>query len=500
LFDAWHDKGLDIDIFAYCDDLTITLPNLDDIADIISSVSEHLARAGLKINIKKSAVLFPSVASFEHGLTDMTRREDGSYLLHDLPAVAPTIYFRVLGGNVTDAYGDFADRYNASKTDPFFDLLDRVHDKTSTHPQVIFSILQMCGSGKLVHLCCVTPPSESQRIADHFEARLRRLVLKLCGQLPDRHIEDNTIALIHDHAGLALPNYPANSATLFDNSRALTHTNNAQLARTRPQLVSNLLISPDVKAQLARHANAWMHFHHGTGVELTPTAFRICLCVRIRINPNRCSLPMSCKCGETIDAGMLSTGLSDREYNAKVAESEAIFVEHTLVCPKAAYGFTHRHNDIVDALCNTSLCYGIHSIKEPRFYDYDDGARNRPDITWRVHPKVTTDVTVRKPTAVLGAAAKAAANEKIKYHGEAVARLGHKFYPFAMETYGGFDKRAIQLIERLAQERPEWERYQFKRDMIHAASTALQGGVATTFIAADASTYGAGGFFNSTRR
>jgi hypothetical protein len=494
LLDKWADEQFDAKVFAYCDDLTISVALPGDVERVIAEVTQHLARAGLDINLKKSAVLFPSTAIFDWNVPVLERRaSDNAPLLHGVAAVSPTGYFRVLGGNVTDQYGDFISQYNTTKTDPFFDLLDKVHDDTPTHPQVLFNILRACGSGKLVHLCSVTPPTVSRPIADHFEERLLRFVRKLCGHKEDRPLQQATKTLIHDHAGLGLPNYPANVDDLYHISSKLDQ----QPRLVRPSLVSNELISPDVKAQLASHANAWMFYHHGTGIEMTPTAFRICLSVRIRINPNRGDVPLRCNCNTTFDAGMLAD-LSNEEYDEKLCETEATYVEHTLACSQAShYTFTRRHDDVVDALCSTSMMYGISSIKEPNFYLYADGSRKRPDVTWRILPKLTTDVTIRKPKEVLGLAAKEAAKEKIDYHADAVEQMGHKFIPFAMETYGGFDARAIQLIERLAQERPDYERMQFKRDMIHAASTALQSAIASTFISAHAGVFG--GFLPSRR-
>ena len=80
--------------------------------------------------------------------------------------------------------------------------------------------------------------------------------------------------------------------------------------------------------------------------------------------------------------------------------------------------------------------------------------------------------------------AKVACSQKIDKHRKAVPQLGHYFSPWVMETYGHFDASCETVITRLSRNLPEYKREDFKRDMIHEASTALADGIATALIAA----------------
>ena len=126
------------------------------------------------------------------------------------------------------------------------------------------------------------------------------------------------------------------------------------------------------------------------------------------------------------------------------------------------------------ALAQTARAYGIETTLEPTFYVYPDTMiRKRPDITFWSHTPITTDVTIVSPTDVLGDAAAIAAKEKKDEHTVAVSRLDHLFIPFAMETYGHFDKHCFDLFNKLASHLENQLRHDFALDMRHAASSAL---------------------------
>ena len=127
------------------------------------------------------------------------------------------------------------------------------------------------------------------------------------------------------------------------------------------------------------------------------------------------------------------------------------------------------------SVCRT---YGITTTQEPRFYTYEDGNLNRPDVTFHTRVPIATDVTIVKSQYEVGVAAGNAAAEKVKKHEQAVKRMGHRFIPFAMEIYGHLDKGCEELFDTLSMELTPFTRGVFKRDMRHAVSVALARGKA----------------------
>ena len=112
---------------------------------------------------------------------------------------------------------------------------------------------------------------------------------------------------------------------------------------------------------------------------------------------------------------------------------------------------------------------------EPSFYQYPNtDVKHRPDIVFYTNGvPVVTDITVVAPQKKRGAAARAAADRKVKHHEPAVTKYNHQFYPFAVETNGHMDKDCFLMIKRLASSFAPKDRFIFKSDMLGACSTAL---------------------------
>jgi hypothetical protein len=197
--------------------------------------------------------------------------------------------------------------------------------------------------------------------------------------------------------------------------------------------------------------------------------FRMALAIRLRTLPkNMRVLPRMCRCGH------LST-------------HECDLIEHCLLCDRSThYTHTHRHNDVRDAMIAVARSFGISCTSEPTFYEecYDTLEVHRPDITFHTCPKITTDVTIVTPKGDVGIEAAKAAQDKKTTHNDAVARLGHTFIPFAMETYGHKDRCCLTLINALKQHLPPHLHKQFTFSFHHATSTALARARATTILSA----------------
>jgi hypothetical protein len=444
-----------LEFFLYIDDATIACDDEKDLEPMLNDVVTALSRAKLLINKEKSAILCP--------LDKMPTKTSFA----DIKVVRPDDYFRVLGGNVCDNYGNYV-ATAIDKVTKFFDLLTRMHD--ILHPQVIFAMLRICGAGKLVFLCSTTPSAVSVPICREFERRVHQLVIKLTGS-DSIALSPLSKRLIHHRAGLCLPDYVKHAAALLENSKKFSFSQAAKPRRNKLELIDITRLSPEIDAQLGALANAWMFFGGGT-IELNPTEFRIAMAVRVRSNPLNTPLPMACACGAGIDS---RAGRDD--------DPASEYIEHVLKCDLATkYMCSHRHDGVKWALANCARRYGIQVLDEPNFYDYDNGLNNRPDLTFFTCPPVATDITIVSPWDELGAHAVAARVEKIKKHKDAVAKHGHQFFPFAMEVYGHFDKQATWLINYLAKQLPDHLQSSFKEDTYHDISSALMRGVALAFM------------------
>jgi hypothetical protein len=202
----------------------------------------------------------------------------------------------------------------------------------------------------------------------------------------------------------------------------------------------------------------WLFFSAGAPfVVLSPGEFQIALALRLSTLPAfACPEPfphhVPCSCGR---------GPVSRDG----------FVDHALRCAQfTSYAQTLRHNDVRDAMAAVARSYGVTTTVEPRFYDYDDsgGVLRRPDITFHLPRRLTTDVTVVMPGLVEKAAA-----EKDKDHTMAVARMGDTFVPFAMDVFGFRHDSCFRLVDAMAVQLPAFLRRPFRFDMWSAVSCAL---------------------------
>ena len=106
---------------------------------------------------------------------------------------------------------------------------------------------------------------------------------------------------------------------------------------------------------------------------------------------------------------------------------------HVLTCTRIK-GVTavYRHNIICAAMASFLTTIGLVVSHEPRFYDYPDGSKRRPDLTVHKFPQaLVCDVTVTN-------APELAVTAKASKHGEAAASRGHIFFPFVLGTWGDF--------------------------------------------------------------
>jgi hypothetical protein len=87
---------------------------------------------------------------------------------------------------------------------------------------------------------------------------------------------------------------------------------------------------------------------------------------------------------------------------------------------------------VLAALQNSLRRFGLMTVVEPRFYEYEDGTLKRPDLTvFRDGNAIATDVVISQDTDD-------AVKKKIEKHAQAAAHRGHEFVPVSMSIWGTF--------------------------------------------------------------
>jgi hypothetical protein len=130
---------------------------------------------------------------------------------------------------------------------------------------------------------------------------------------------------------------------------------------------------------------------------------------------------------------------------------------HAHSCPKLKRrAITTRHDRLLIVIRNFARRCGVPFYLEPNDYT---GRRPDGDLAMAPGP-VMTDVTVGHPLAPsyrslplqpLATAKRAAKKKHRKYDPLALAE-GRQFTPFAMETFGGLDPEALELLKHIASE------------------------------------------------
>jgi hypothetical protein len=133
---------------------------------------------------------------------------------------------------------------------------------------------------------------------------------------------------------------------------------------------------------------------------------------------------------------------------------------HALTCSQSKReGVTDRHDAIADILHWAIREAGGMSRREPKGLSADDGLR--PDLDCNignedifvdvtvVHPLAKSRIQGTKPQGTLTAAIQAAKAKEQKYN-ELASETKRSIVPFAMETYGGMEKRAADFLKKIA--------------------------------------------------
>ena len=429
-------------VWSFMDDLTFALPSSKLAVALTRIVKRKFFDFGLQVSSSsdKSAVLAPPCDNI------WSSRE----LQEALGTLEMTLFgdsqeFKLLGSVLSGEATEFIKSYFL-KMQAFFRLIGTV----PLHPAIIFTLLRLCGSPRLVFVCSTMEPRWTQNLAATFDTYCR-LVLGLPEMLGMEIKEDSH--LLYERAGAGLPRYSRLAAELYEHAfarfvRQTSDLKQVALVQTTPSL------SVPLRCQVGCNAGAWLFYddqHDG----ISPADFVGALAIRLRLNVERVSFPAVCNC-------------------AAVSTTFDEFVHHVLACDCATkYTHLRRHDDVKAALLHVVRKFGILAIDEPSFYVYDDLSAKRPDITFRTQPRLVTDITIVTPSVEVDVAASKAAADKRAYHSKAVQEAGHVFIPFALEVHGHMHKSCLELLDKLGLDLQPNKRTFFKREAISAVQVAL---------------------------
>lgn len=168
--------------------------------------------------------------------------------------------------------------------------------------------------------------------------------------------------------------------------------------------------------------------------------------------------------------------------------------DHCVICRK---GTLHgRHNAIVSTLQHLAQQGALAPQKEPPYLINNSEARPA-DVyipVWTGGQPVAIDVSVTSPLAdsyilkaskEVGAAASIRADVKRGKYSAVCAEHGMQFTPFVLETFGGFDKDAIEIISKLSRaiaSRCSLAPGEVKMRALHKISHTMQKVIAATFV------------------
>jgi hypothetical protein len=414
-------------MFMYMDDVTISCSS-EQVPEIMLRMKEAMRDNGLVLNEEKSG----------------THSVDKSKTCSE-PCV-------VLGAMINQHGSKYFTKMR-KKIDDFFDMFSNI----SIHPQLLWSILRMCGGLKLKYYCSVNVPIMMETPAKYFDQKVVEAVKKIVGC-------EVAPIMLHDKLGGGIPKY----ADLYESLYRESHIQARQGQSVRVELLSNKLNTPNLRAQ---HLAQWLFFDPSYPGSLNHHEFRLALQIRLRCVPEVESVH-ACNCG------MTWTSMEQQ-------------IEHGLVCQQYSnFTHTHRHNMVRDALCYTAGSFGIRTSSEPRYFTYAHGEA-RPDIVFHTGVKdIVTDVTVVSTGVDVGIEAERAAATKREIHTQAIEKTGATFIPFAMETLGHADKCCYELIQTISKHLRPYQQHRFRQKMLHAACTALAKARANTIEARKGREYG----------
>jgi hypothetical protein len=480
-------------IRAYLDDIHL-VGQASKVSKILSLISTHASRIGLQLNKHKSKVLLGADSNAQ---TPLDYRELQIIASPESTLSSQSVFgLTILGAPVGST--PFAELTLSRKLLALEDEIDSLAQLN--HPQLQWTLLFWCIQPKLVHLQRTTCPAICQRLANNFDALLRRAMETILDTTLDNQmwrqltmpITDGGFGL-HSAQHVTEAAYAASSLqsiaaieSIFPNVRdrcQAEEPHNLWISRLQdavrhlssfhPSLLLSDVLLPNYSAQkkLQETLTAYVYqevattFQRSTSTLPAVDQARILSCAGqhagafLRAIPHPHSTLMTPCEFQTACYFRLGMNLPYLPNNLRCDCKRHPLVgnagEHFHVCAKGNQR-QEKHNDLVIAIQHLCTMAGIATRLEPKDCFPMHPKQLRPDLRL-INPRLTrlspgrqdivVDVSVTHPgtdtnvrsfcsASRPGISAKRAEQRKEAYYDLTAAQHNLKFFPLVFESYG----------------------------------------------------------------
>jgi len=459
----------DVEVLCYVDDSTLIVdPKIA--REVINFAIQAAEETGFFVNKAKSSVIC------KNGIPPPTEGQEDFEMI-----TINTLQeeFKMLGMLLNDTEEAYESYNNSIKNrvNKFFDRLDAI----DIHVELKHQILMMCGAPRLLYYCETTPPNFAKSVVECFHNRIITCFAKMIDISNLSSLRDEMLFNTH---GASLPNYLKHYEQIYLDSVSNISSGNYRGKLSVKLVDSGLEPFTSPECLIDRH---WSAYRSPSRLEqMQSSQYKTALAIRCRLIPdhirNDFSQPViRCKCDNEVILSTDNKIVALQQQQQDASSNVQHLLSHVMSCHAVnKFFYTQRHELVKNSVIRIARAYGIHCTPEPNFYTYPSGQHNRPDCVFHLpaRAKLVTDFTVVH-TAFdgdvnkLGLQAETAATEKNNKHKQAVSAMGHQFIPFAIESNGHLGQGAIAVINELTKYVAFESKFDFKRDIKNAVSTAL---------------------------
>jgi hypothetical protein len=434
-------------IVAIQDDLTTMGPNGHQLLSFADRVANSLAEVGLELNWSKCELLRAGQIPRD------VAAHAAALGIAAIDLTSPLAFAKILGSPFGDAV---MIRQFLSKK--IADTGTSLRYLRYLHPQLAYTLLRECHAQRWNFVASTTPNIE------HESADFDSLINSALCSIIDSRVAQPWLESI---AGAGLYRYASLGDILREENNTLCSAietgspRPSQTARERHETTLREqfpeLRSAEAISQCGNHATLWMKWSRFPSSRLTASEFVDAL--RIRCHTSLLQSGVACFCGRPLDTTHASN-------------------KHLLACDRVnGTTWTHRHARVCSSIGRALSGIGCHFISEPTFYEYSDRSQRRPDMTCYLAGRtVAIDVSIVTPSAIAGAAAEEAAQDKIDKHSMAVEDHGHVFMPIIFESSGHTHPTVDAFYRLIHASAPAWQADDVVDELRRAISSAVAGG------------------------
>jgi hypothetical protein len=434
------------------DDLSTITTTAKEAFEALGLITQAIGIAELEVQRKKCELLLPRNCTCEE-VAEAKRIFGDSVTIVDphsrkrrkeqLVTDKTTCSIKVVGAHIgaTEGCTEFANKC----VDEALEVVERCKKVGAINTRLAINMMKYCGQSKLFYRCAVLPPEATKVAMTRFDDGVTKAVEELLDIEPldfrrkcllfsplgfDLTALESAAQPLYDYyesgAAFAPRQAPAHGSPSGNRNKDI---DDGPLSGVRQAASSTALgLFPSHRVRLlgssSSSSTAWPSpFMSNLPCTASPSDVRLLLRAKLLLDP---PFP-PCLCGR-VDAG------------------DSSHLEHIITCSRVlAPNATFRHNTVMAALAYSLQRFSLVVATEPRFYNYEDGTRKRPDITVFGHPGTTTDITI-------AAEVEAAAAAKTAKHGAAAAGRHHNFIPFVLSIWGSAHGSVDQFLKTVLKE------------------------------------------------